>query len=98
MGVGLEVYNKSGNKIFDASTSTGRILGSLEIKGRVKGEITHPAFSEGTPFSITVCTTIDGATNGLFVNTQGNKIVYDFTPLASFGNNLSYIISYGVLS
>jgi hypothetical protein len=55
MGVGLEVYDASGNAIFSTSDRLARFLGSVTTNAG-NGNINIAEFNQGTPFGIFVPT------------------------------------------
>lgn len=90
MPQGLQVFDSSGNIIFDTNTVAGRVLGITDITATTSGSVTNSGFSTGTPFWIFQPKTTSYFSKAPSVTISGTTLSWDT------GAETNFILVYGV--
>lgn len=78
MGHGIEVYNSSGQLVFNSDSRLGRVIGSVRLTGAA-GSITDARFSSGTPFHAFIADATVAARTYPVISVAGTTISWSYS-------------------
>ena len=94
MPAGLQIWDASGNLIFDTPTRCGRVLGTVTF-GTMNGSVTNAQFAAGTPFWFVSQSSPGYAAYQPTIAVVGNTLSWSWTVSGSTGN-IGGTIIYGI--
>jgi len=79
MPQGLQIWDTSGNLVFDTNTNAGRVLGNVTVTASTAGSATNAGLTTGRPFWIFQVTTTQYFTKQPAISVSGTTISWDNT-------------------
>ena len=94
MSAGLQIWDASGNLIFDTPTRCGRVLGTVSF-GNTNGSVSNAQFAAGTPFWFVSQTSPGYAAYQPTIAVASNTLTWTWSTSGAAGNQGGTII-YGI--
>lgn len=77
MPQGLQIWDASGNLIFDTNTAAGRVLGIVNVTAAAAGSTTNAGLTTGTPFWYFQTTTTQYFSKVPTITVSGTTLSWD---------------------